>query len=141
MPKKFFFPIFVFLISFPVLIYLVSYTRFFNDELRDILTSVVNDQTNARLYLGEIHGSVLGSFTIDGAALYYRRDRIISVDTIEISHFPLSLITKTIDLTNVRLVNPHFYLTRYKDGTYNIDHVSKTVSKSQKTCQGSRQEG
>lgn len=131
MPKKFFFPIFVFLISFPVLIYLVSYTRFFNDELRDILTSVVNDQTNARLYLGEIHGSVLGSFTIDGAALYYQRDRIISVDTIEISHFPLSLITKTIDLTNVRLVNPHFYLTRYKDGTYNIDRISKAVSKSQ----------
>ncbi|MCL4540247.1 MAG: hypothetical protein M1378_11740, partial [Bacteroidetes bacterium] len=131
MPKKIFFPIFIFLISFPVLIYVVSYTRFFNDELRNILTSVVNEQTNARLYLGEIHGSVLGSFRIDGAALYYRRDRIASVDTIEVSHLPLAMITKTFELTNVRLVNPHFYLTRYKDGTYNIDHISKSVSKSQ----------
>lgn len=125
MPKKIFFPIFIFLISFPLLIFLFSYTRFFNDELRSILMSVVDEQTNAKLYLGEIHGSVLGSFRIDGAALYYRNAPIVSVDTIKISHLPLSLITKTVELMHVVLVDPHFYLTRYKDGTYNVDHIAK----------------
>ncbi len=129
MPKKIFFPIFLFLISLPVLVYLFSYTRFFNAELRNMLTSVVDEQTNARLYLGQIHGSVLGSFTIDGAALYYRNDRIASVDTVKISHFPLSLLTKTAELLRVELVNPHFFLVRYKDGSYNIDRISKSASK------------
>ncbi len=129
MPKKIFFPIFVFLITFPLLIFLFSYTRFFNDELRSILTSVVDEQTNAKLYLGEIHGSILGSFRIDGAALYYRDAPIATVDTIRISHLPLSLITQTVELMHVGLVDPHFYLTRYKDGTYNVDHISKGPSK------------
>lgn len=129
MPKKIFFPIFVFLISLPLLIFLFSYTRFFNNELRSVLTSFVDEQTNAKLYLGDIQGSILGSFKIDGAALYYHGSPIATVDTIRISHLPLSLITKTVELMHVELVNPHFYLTRYRNGTFNIDRISKGHSK------------
>lgn len=130
MRKRIFFPILILLILLPLLIFLFSYTRFFNDEVRSILTSVVDEQTNARLYLGDIHGSILGSFTIDGAALLYRNDPIALIDTIRISYLPLSLITKTVEALHVELVDPRFYLKKYKDGTYNVDHISKSTSQS-----------
>ncbi|HQT91401.1 MAG TPA: hypothetical protein PL001_05165, partial [Candidatus Kryptobacter bacterium] len=71
MRKRFFFPLFMLFVFFPIIVFLLSYTRFFNNQVRDLLTSIVDNSTNARLHLGEIHGSVFGSFTIDGAALLY----------------------------------------------------------------------
>jgi hypothetical protein len=129
MRKRFFLPIFVLFVSLPILIFLFSYTRFFNERVRDILTSIVNEETNARLYIGEIHGSILTSFRIDGAALVYHDAPIALIDTIEVSHVPLSLLTRTAEVLHVNLINPRFYLTRFKDGTYNVDHISKGKSK------------
>ncbi|MGC8653205.1 MAG: translocation/assembly module TamB domain-containing protein [Candidatus Kryptoniota bacterium] len=94
--------------------------------MRAFLVSLVEKETNARLYIGEIHGSVLGKFSVDGAALYYDGSPIAVVDTVEISHNPLSLIDKTIRVSQIRLVNPRFYLTRLSDGSYNVDHISKS---------------
>lgn len=125
MRKRFFFPVFTLFVFFPLIIYFLSYTRFFNDEVRRILISVVDDGTNARLRLGVIHGSVFGSFRIDGAALLYRGEPIAMADTIRISHLPLSLVTRTIQATRVELVKPRFYLVRSKDGTFNVDHIGK----------------
>ncbi len=130
MRKRIFLPVLVFFICLPLLVFLLSYTRFFNEEVRNLLTSIVDNQTNARLYIGEIHGSILSSFKIEGAALMYHDAPIALVDTIEISHLPLSLITKTAEVLNVDLVNPRFYLTKYKDGTYNVNHISKQPSKT-----------
>ena len=129
MRKRFFIPIFVFLVFFPVIVYLVSYTRSFNDEVRKILVSLIDDGTNGRLRLGEIHGSVFGSFTIDGAALLYRGEPVATVDTVRISHLPFTLITETVQASRVELVRPRFYLVRYKDGTYNVDHIGKPGGK------------
>ncbi len=128
MRKRIFFPILIFLVFFPVIVFVLSYTRLFNEQLRSVLTSIVDEQTNARLYVGEIHGSIFGSFRIDGAALLYRNEPIAQVDTIRISHMPLSLLTKTIEAMRVELVNPRFYLMRFKDGTFNVDHISKGSS-------------
>ncbi len=125
MRKRFFIPLFVVLVFFPIIIYVVSYTRFFNDEVRTLLVSLVDDGTNARLRLGEIHGSVFGSFTIDGAVLLYRGEPIAMVDTVKVSHLPLSLITETVEATRVELVNPRFFLVRYRDGSFNVDHIGK----------------
>jgi hypothetical protein len=129
MRKRIFLPLFTILIFFPFLIFVLSYTRFFNDEVRDILVSIVDGQTNARLYIGKIHGSILGSFRIDGAALMCEGKPIAMVDTIEISHLPLSIITKTVEVLQCRLVNPRFYLVQYRDGTTNVDHIGKGPSK------------
>ncbi|HUI28762.1 MAG TPA: hypothetical protein VLX91_01005 [Candidatus Acidoferrales bacterium] len=129
MRKRFLIPIFTALIFFPFVILILSYTRFFNDEVGDLLTTIVDNQTNARLYLGKIHGSILGSFQIDGAALMYDDKPIALIDTIKISHLPLSIIAKTFDVLQCDLFNPRFYLTRYKDGTFNVDHISKASTK------------
>lgn len=128
MRKRFFIPIFVLFVFFPLIIFLLSFTRFFNDEVRDALIYVVDNATNAQLHLGEIHGSVFGSFRIDGAALVYRGEPIALVDTVRISHLPLSLVTRTIQVTNLELANPRFYLVRYKDGSFNVDHIGKPTS-------------
>ncbi len=129
MRKRIFLPLFTILIFFPLLIFALSYTRFFNDEVRSILTSIVDEQINAQLYMGKIHGSILGSFRIDGAALMYDGKPIALVDTIEVSHLPLSIIAKTVEVLQCRLVNPRFYLIRYRDGTLNVDHIGKGPSK------------
>ncbi len=129
MRKRVFLPIFLLFVCFPLIVYALSYTKFFNDEVRSSLTSIVDTETNARLYLGKIQGSVFGSFTICGAALYYDNSPVALVDTVVLSNFPLSLITKTIEILNVKLIRPRFFLTRYKDGTYNIDHIGKGRSK------------
>ncbi len=125
MRKRFFIPLFVLFVFFPLIVFLVSFTRFFNNGVRDLLTSLVDDGTNAQLHLGEIHGSVFGSFTIDGAALLLRGKPIALVDTVRITHLPLSLVTKTVQAARVELVNPRFHLVRYKDGTYNIDRIGR----------------
>ncbi len=125
MRKRFFFPIFILFVFFPLIVFLASFTRFFNREVRDALVMVVDDGTNANLHLGEIHGSVFGTFVIDGAALLYHGQPVAMVDTVRISHLPLSLITKTIQVTDLELVNPRFFLIRYKDGTYNVDRIGK----------------
>ena len=129
MRKRVFLPIFTLLIFFPFLVYVISYTRLFNDEVASLLTKIVDEQTNARLYMGKIHGSILGSFRIDGAALMYRDRPIALVDTIKISHLPLSIITKTVKVLQTELVNPKFYLLRSKDGTFNVDHIGKGPAK------------
>lgn len=116
----------LFLFLIPVVIYLFSFTRYFHDETRKFLVSLVSSETNARLYVGEIHGSIFGKFRIDGAALYYGKSPVALVDTIEISHIPLSLVYKSVRILQLRLVNPRFYLTRLSDGTYNVDHLSKS---------------
>ncbi len=125
MRKRVFIPLFVLFVFFPLIVYVMSYTRFFNDEVRDILISVVDSGTQARLRLGEIHGSVFGTFTVDGAALLYRGKPIASVDTLTVSHLPLSLITKTVQVTQATLIHPRFYLIRSRDGTFNINHIGK----------------
>ncbi len=125
MRKRIFFPLFILFVFFPLIIYLLSYTRLFNDEVRTILTTLVDDGTNARLHMGQIQGSIFGTFRIDGAALLYHGEPIAMVDTVQISHLPLSLITKTIQVMNVELINPRFYLVRYRDGSFNVDHIGK----------------
>lgn len=125
MRKRIFLPLFTILIFFPFLVFLFSYTRFFNDEVESLLTKVVDEQTNTQLYMGKIHGSILGSFRIDGAALMYHGAPIMLIDTIKISHLPLSIITKTVEVLQCELVNPRFYLVRFKDGTLNVDHIGK----------------
>lgn len=125
MRKRVFIPLFILFVFFPLIVYLVSYTRVFNDEVRDILVSVVDNGTNARLRLGDIHGSVFGTFTVDGAALLYNGNPIATVDTVTVTHLPLSLITQTIQVTQVRLVHPKFYLIRSRDGTFNVNHIGK----------------
>lgn len=129
MRKRVFLPIFILFVCFPLIIFALSFTKFFNNELRSSLTSIVENGTNARLYLGDIHGSVFGRFSIDGAALYYGNSPIVLIDTIEISHLPLSLITKTIEVLRVRLVRPRFFLTKFADGSFNVDHIGKGPSK------------
>lgn len=129
MRKRVFIPLFILFVFFPIIIYLLSYTRFFNDEVRNILVTVVDDGTNAKLRLGEIQGSIFGSFTIDGAALLYHDEPIALVDTIRISHLPLSLIMKTVQATHVELIHPRFYLIRSKDGSFNVDHIGKPGGK------------
>lgn len=130
MRRRILFSILVFLILFPLLVFIVSFTPFFNNQVRSILISLVNRGTNASLYLGEIHGSILGSFSIDGAALMYGNEPIALVDTIKVSHFPLSLVAKTVDAIHVELVHPRFHLTKFKDGSLNVDHISKSRSTS-----------
>lgn len=129
MRKRVFFPLFVLFVFFPLIVYLLSYTRFFNDEVRKVLISVVDDGTNATLHLGEIHGSVFGTFTIDGAALLYHGKPIAMVDTVSVSHLPLSLVTKTVQATHVKLIRPRFYLIRSMDGSFNVDHIGKPGGK------------
>ena len=130
MRKRIFLPLLAILILLPFLVYVLSYTRFFNDEVESLLTEIIDEQTNARLYIGRIHGSILGSFWIDGAAFMYNNKPIALVDTVRISHLPLSIITKTVEVIRCELVNPRFYLVRSKDGTFNVDHIGKGHSKS-----------
>jgi hypothetical protein len=129
MRKRILLPLFTILIFFPFLVYVLSYTRLFNDEVGALITKIVDERTNARLYIGKIHGSILSSFRIDGAALIYNDKPIALVDTIRISHLPLSIITKTAEVLQCQLVNPRFYLVRFKDGTFNVDHIGKGHSK------------
>lgn len=130
MRKKILIPIITVLILFPLMIFVLSYTRFFNDEIGSLFTRIVDEHTNARLYIGKIHGSILGSFWIDGIALVYNDKPIALIDTVRISHLPLSIITKTVEVLNCELVNPRFYLVRSRDGTFNVDHIGKQSSKT-----------
>jgi|GEM_PF-5289829 Uncharacterized protein conserved in bacteria len=124
--RKFISAIAFLLFLVPISIYLFSFTSYFHQGIRKFLVSLVEKETNAHLYIGEIHGSVLGKFRVDGAALYYDGSPIAKVDTVEISHIPISLIDKSVKALQIRLVNPRFYLTRLSDGSYNIDHISKS---------------
>lgn len=90
--------------------------------------NIVDQQSNARLYLGKIHGSILGSFRIDGVALMYHDKPVVLIDTVKIEHLPLSLIAKTAEVLRAEFVNPRFYLVRLKDGTFNLDHIAKKTS-------------
>ncbi len=130
MRKKILIPIITVLILFPLVIFVLSYTRFFNDEMGGLLTKIVDEKTNARLYLGKIHGSILGSFWVDGFALVYNGKPIVLIDTIRVSHLPLSIITETVEVINCEFVNPRFYLVRSSDGTFNVDHIGKEASKT-----------
>ena len=130
MRRRIFLSLVVFLLLLPLAVLLVSYTRAFNDEIRNILTSVVDSQTNAHLYLGEIRGSLLRSFTIDGAALMCDGKPIVLVDTVKVTYSLFSLITKSVDAVHVELVSPRFHLIKLRDGTMNLDHISKTRSRS-----------
>lgn len=129
MRKRIVLPIFTLLIFFPLLVFVISYTRFFNDEVGNLAVNIFDQQTNARLFLGKIHGSILGSFWIDGVALMYHDKPIALIDTVKVKYLPLSLIAKTAEVLRADFVNPRFYLIRYKDGTFNVDHIGKPTAK------------
>ncbi|MDE3058485.1 MAG: hypothetical protein KGJ59_11070, partial [Bacteroidota bacterium] len=111
-----------------VVITLFSQTRAFRETLRSTLYTLLQDNLNARVYLGPIHGNLVTGFSLDTLIMYVDDHPFVESGKIAVRYDPLALWNKRVALGGVSLDQPSFTLIRYADGSWNVDHLAKKKS-------------
>ncbi len=107
---------------------LFSQTRAFKNTLRSTLYTLLDDNLNANVYLGEIRGNLVTGFSIDTVIMYVDNHPFVESGKISVRYDPLALWSKRIALGGVSLDKPSITLIHYADGSWNVDHLAKKKS-------------
>jgi len=113
-----------------ILLVVVGYTQTvsFKKTLRSAAFTYAEKYLSATVYLGEIKGNLFTGFSVDTVAVYVDGSLCALVHHVSLQYDPLSLWYKHIALTSITLERPDFSLVRYRDGTWNVDHIVKVKS-------------
>ena len=110
-----------------ILLVVVGYTQTvsFKKALRSAAFTYAEKYLDATVYLGEIKGNLFTGFSVDTVAMYVDGSLCAMVHHVELQYDPIALWNKHLALTSITLDRPNFSLVRYRDGTWNIDHIIK----------------
>lgn len=115
-----------------IIVLFAGYTQTgaFRTNLRSVLYEVVKTNLNASVYLGDINGNIVSGFTIDTVMVYVDNEPFIESGRISVRYDIVDLLRNRVSIDTVVLENPSVHLFRWKDGTWNVDHLSRSPSPS-----------
>ncbi len=103
-------------------------TSMFRTTLRSTLYTFLEGQFNANIYIGEINGNLLTGFSVDSVMMYVDGAPFVEAGKLSIKYRLISLINNKINIDTLQLENPVVHLTRWKNGEWNYQHISKSTS-------------
>jgi hypothetical protein len=109
---------------------LIGYTQtgVFRSNLRSFLYNTVQSNLNATVYFGEIEGNLFSGFSIDTLMIYVDHKPFVESGKILITYNLLDGLNNTIHVRTLTIEHPKVYLTRRKDGSWNVDHLSRSTA-------------
>lgn len=105
-------------------LFVLSQTAIFNRWLAALAESFLRDQLRAELHIGSIEVKLLRGVWLREVALIADGDTVLVAPRIEIGYTPEALLFRTI-AARVVLESPRFRLIRYRDSTWNVEHILK----------------
>ena len=104
-------------------------TKVFRSYLRTHLIDVVASGLHAELSLGTVEGNLFTGFRADHVVLSRGGDSLLVVQKLEAKYDPLGLLTKSLSVSRITLINPVIGLTRSRQGTWNVERLLQSSSK------------
>ncbi|MEW5798178.1 MAG: hypothetical protein AB1728_04140 [Bacteroidota bacterium] len=123
-------------LSFVVLLLcLAGYTQTaaFRSNLRSALYEVIKDNLNASVYFGEINGNLVTGFSIDTVMMYIDNAPFIESGKISVRYNLFDLLSNEVNVDSLAIQNPVVHLTRWNDGTWNVDRLTEPSPTSDST--------
>lgn len=124
------------LLSFVVLLLcLAGYTQTgaFRSNLRSALYELIKDNLHASVYLGEIDGNLVTGFSIDTVMMYIDNAPFIESGRIAVTYSLFDLLSNEVNVDSLAIRNPVVHLTRWKDGTWNVDRLTDSAAATDST--------
>ncbi|MDP1678280.1 MAG: hypothetical protein Q8L88_15590 [Bacteroidota bacterium] len=124
----------IFLYSILTLVLLIggmaifTQTSMFRSTLRSTLYTFLEGELNANIYIGEINGDLFTGFSVDTVMMYVDGAPFIETGKLSVHYRLISLLKNKINVDSLKLENPIVHLTRWKNGEWNIDHLSKSTT-------------
>ena len=103
-------------------------TSMFRITLRSTLYTFLEDQLNANIYIGEINGNLFTGFSVDTVMMYVDGAPFVEAGKLSVNYRLISLLRNKINIDSLKLENPIIHLTRWKNGEWNYNHISKSTS-------------
>ena len=102
-----------------------SQTKTFREILRKEVISIMNKETNGKINIENIDGTVLTSLFLRNTSIVVDADTLLCAMNIEVKISPLQLILKKIYVRKVLLENVKIQLFQISDGTWNFQKFIK----------------
>ncbi|MGK9367702.1 hypothetical protein ACSSWA_02240 [Melioribacter sp. Ez-97] len=119
----------LFIVGLIVLFIGFSQTRTFRDYLKNSLIKIVSTNTDAKLSIENIEGTILTSVFINKPLLTVDRDTILYADKLIIKTSPLQLLLKRIYIRELELNNASVNLLQNENGDWNYSALFKPKEK------------
>ena len=104
-----------------LVVVLVTQTPYGRDRVRDVVESRLKPAVHGRLYVGKIHGGLLGGVIVDSLEIRDPDDSLVMASgPIKLEYNPRDLLDKRVLLTYAELTRPVFYARRHENGEWNF---------------------
>jgi translocation and assembly module TamB len=107
--------------------YVVTRTRYGQEQIRKIIEQTVASKIHGKLYLGEISGGFLSAISIDSVAIRGEDDSLlVSMGRVTATYDPRDLIDKRILLHSLDIEHPVVHLRQYENGDWNHHRIFRS---------------
>lgn len=112
-----------------VVVFFVMQTQWFKEKLRIEIQNIANEELNAKLSIGKIHGTFFTSLNIEDVLLSKNNDTLAYFSSLQLKYNPIQLIFKRIYVRELKLKNPKIFLL-HDDSLkhWNFDNLVKKPS-------------
>ena len=104
-----------------LVVVLITQTPYGRDKVRDIIVGRIRPAVHGRMYVGDIHGGLLGGVIVDSLEIRDPDDSLLLASgPITLDYNPRDLIDKRVLLSHAELTRPVFYARRHANGEWNF---------------------
>lgn len=113
-----------------IILVIATETAFFRSWLRDTVIDLANDNLNATLHIGELHGNILTGFVLSNVSLTTSMGELISFHSVAARYNILRLPFQSVQISEISLNDARVTLLRDRNGRWNFENLSKDTSSS-----------
>ena len=104
-----------------LVVVLITQTPYGRDKVRDMIAGRIRPAVHGRMYVGDIHGGLLGGVIIDSLEIRDPDDSLLLASgPIKLDYDPRDLVDKRVLLSHAELTRPIFYARRHANGDWNF---------------------
>src|SRR6476661_7180154 len=104
-----------------LVVVLITQTPYGRDKVRDIVVGRIRPAVHGRMYVGDIHGGLLGGVIIDSLEIRDPDDSLVLASgPITLDYNPRDLVDKRVLLSHAEMTRPVFYARRHSNGDWNF---------------------
>jgi translocation and assembly module TamB len=122
-----------------LVVVLVTQTPYGRDKVRDIVVGRIRPAVHGKMYVGDIHGGLLGGVIIDSLEIRDPDDSLLLASgPIKLDYDPRDLVDKRVLLSHAELTRPVFYARRHANGEWNFRRTFPGSGKKKTPIPGQR---
>ena len=122
-----------------LVVVLITQTPYGRDRVRDIIVGRIKPAVHGRMYVGDIHGGLLGGVIVDSLEIRDPDDSLLLASgPIKLDYNPRDLLDKRVLLSHAELTRPVFYARRHANGDWNFRRTFPGSGKKKVPIPGQR---